>query len=361
MTTASRTIVGQALGRLGVLAGALALAVALLTGIVAIAGYDAPRALNALWQGAFGSWDAFTSATLVRATPLVLSGLAVALAFRAGVLNIGAEGQLLAGATAAAAVGLMAGDHGGPIVLGLMLVASIAAGALWAGIAAVLRARFGVLDVISTLMLNFVAQDIVAWLVRGPLQEPQHIYPQTSSLSAALQLPRLFPGGRLHAGTLLAVALAGGLAWYLARTAGGFRLRVAGANPFAAASAGQVRVVRVAALAFVASGGIAGLAGGIELTGVTFALYENLSPGYGFTAIAVALLARLDPLAILVTGTIFGALEVGGTAMQRDAGVPSVLVSVVEALLILVLVVGERARTDGWFTKGTTALVERES
>lgn len=301
-------------------------------------------ALRALFSGAFGSWYAFGSGTLVRATPLILTGLAVAIAFRAGVFNIGAEGQFIVGAAAGTAAALAFSALPAFLLLPLTLVAGAAAGAAWAWIAAVLRTRFHVLEVISTIMLNFVALYLVSYLVRGPLQEPTHIYPQTSPIPAAAHLPRFGPLTRLHLGFAIAI-VACVAAWAAIRfTAGGFRLRVVGANPHAARSAGLIDVGRTTTLAFLASGAIAGLAGAIEVGGVTYALYENISPGYGFTAIAVALLARLNAMAVIVTGILFGALEAGATAMQRDAGVPSVVVSIIEAAIILVLVAVERGR-----------------
>jgi simple sugar transport system permease protein len=300
--------------------------------------------MTALWEGSLGSSYALASATLVRATPLVLAGLGVALAFRAGVWNIGAEGQLLAGATAAAALGVTAGAGMGRGALVLGLVLGAAAGVAWAGVAALLRQRFAVPEVISTIMLNFVALYLVGFLVRGPLQEPLHIYPQTATLPEAMRLPKLVAGTRLHWGFPLALAAAVALWLFLRLTAAGFRVRVVGANPHAAWSAGLIDVGRTAAGAFLVSGALAGLAGAVEVTGVTYALYESLSPGYGFTAIAVALLAGLHPLGVVATGVLFGALEAGATAMQRDAGVPSVLVSVVEALLILAVLAGGRLR-----------------
>jgi simple sugar transport system permease protein len=306
--------------------------------LVTVTGYAPGPALSALWRGSFGSPYVILSATLVRATPLILTGLAVAIAFRASVWNIGAEGQLLAGATATAAFGAAVGSSLGLLALPLALVLGATAGALWAGIAAWLRRRFGVLEVISTIMLNFLAIDGVGWLVRGPLQEPTHIYPQTPMLAEVLDMPRL-AGSRLHAGFLLALIAAVVAGWVVRQTAPGFRLRATGANPFAAASAGRIDVGRTATRAFLVSGALAGLAGAIEVTGVTHALYEDISPGYGYTAIAVALLAGLEPYAVVASGILFGALEAGAAAMQRDAGVPSVVVSVVEATLILVFLI----------------------
>lgn len=302
------------------------------------------NALRALILGAFGSWYAFGSGTLVRSTPLILTGLAVALAFRAGVFNIGAEGQFLVGAAAAAAVALSGGSLPAVVLITTLLIAGAVAGAFWALIAAVLRQRFHVLEVISTIMLNFVALYFVSYLVRGPLQEPTHIYPQTAPIPAAAELPRFGATTRLHIGFALAV-VACIVAWWIVRyTAAGFRLRIVGANPFAGRSAGRIDVDRVATRAFLVSGALSGLAGAIEVSGVTYALYENISPGYGYTAIAVALLARLDPAGVIVTGILFGALEAGSSAMQRDANVPSVVVSVAEAAIILVMVAVERAR-----------------
>jgi simple sugar transport system permease protein len=306
--------------------------------LLAVGGYAVDSGLAALWRGSLGSWYAFTSATLVRAIPLLFTGVAVAVAFRAGVLNIGAEGQLLAGAAAAAAVAISLNGFPAVIVVLLALAASAMGGLAWASIAAYLRSRFAVLEVISTIMLNFVALHGVSYLVRGPLQEPTHIYPQSSTINDAFHLPRVVGAGRLHSGLLLALGVSIVAGWVLRRTAAGFRLIAAGESPSAATSAGRIDVMATTTLTFLASGALAGLAGGVEVLGVTFALYENISPGYGYTAIAVALLARLDPWRVVATAVLFGGLEAGAGAMQRDAGVPSTLVTVIEAALILAVV-----------------------
>lgn len=321
-------------------AAILAAIVATLALVVAAGGHSVADAAAALVRGAAGSPYAVFSATLVRATPLILTGLAVAIAFQGGVLNIGAEGQLLAGAAAAAALSLAVGAAPGPATLPLVLATAAVAGGAWALVPAWLRLRFGVLEVITTIMMNFVALYGVGYLVRGVLQEPTRIYPQSATIGEAARLPIIVEGTRLHAGFVIAV-LAAGVAWYVVRaTAAGFRLRLVGANPAAAASAGNVAVRRVSARTFLVSGALAGLAGGIEVTGVTYALYENISPGYGYTAIAVALLAGLSPAFVVVSGILLGALAAGAAAMQREAGVPLVLVSVVEALIILGIVGG---------------------
>jgi ABC-type uncharacterized transport system permease subunit len=322
----------------------LAIAITMLAMLLIATGHEVIPALSAMIRGAFGSYYAITSATLVRMVPLALAGLAVSVAFRAGILNIGAEGQLLVGAAAATA---MSGSLVGvPWIIGIpvMLVSGAMAGGVWAAIAGALRLRFGVLEVISTIMLNFVAQYLTGWLVRGPLQEPTRVNPQSATLAPALQMPVLLEGTRLHAGVLLVVIVAVGIWWWLRSTASGFRLRAVGATSAAAASAGRIDVPRTMFGAFLVSGLLAGLAGSVEYTGITYALYENFSPGYGYTAIAVALLARLHPLGVLATALLFGALEAGANAMQRDAGVPSVVVSVVEALLILLVLAADRWR-----------------
>ena len=296
------------------------------------------EALLALWQGAFGSPYAVLSATLVRTTPLLLLGLSVATAFRAGILNIGAEGQLLAGAMAAAAVGLASTGWPSAVAVAAMIVAGIVAGAGWAFIAAALRRWFGVLEVISTIMLNFLALHLVSWLVRGPLQEPTRTNPQSATLPDIAHWPTLIPGHRLHLGFLLGLLLALAL-WVMWRhTAVGFRLRVVGMGARAAASAGRVAVDHTVMGAFLLSGAIAGLAGASEVGGVTWGLYDGISPGYGYPAIAVALLARLDPRAVVPSAVFFGALEAGAAAMQRDAGVPSVVVQVVVAVVVLAVI-----------------------
>lgn len=318
----------------------VARALLLLAAGLALAGYDAPAALAALWRGAFGSWYAFTSATLVRSVPLVVIGLGICVAFRAGAFNIGAEGQFYAGAVAATWAGIQAATLPAPVAILLVCTAAGLAGGLWAALPAWLKLRFGVLEVISTLLLNFVAEALVSWMVQGPLQEAKGIYPQSDLIAVTARLPML-PESRLHLGFGIAIALALVLAYLLHRTWWGFAVVVSGAGPNAARVIGRVPVAGVVAVALLFSGGLAGLAGGLEVAGVSYALFQNLSPGYGFSAIAVALLGRLEPLGVLVAGVLFGALEAGAGAMQREAGIPAVLVYVVEAVVILAVLLAD--------------------
>ncbi len=322
----------------------LALAAALAASglVVVLAGGDPLLALSALLEGAFGSPDAWSEIG-VRACPLLLTGLAVAVAFRAGIWNIGAEGQLLVGAVMVAWLGTRLGTWPAALALPLLLAAAAAGGAAWASIAAVLRTTRGVDEVISTIMLNFIALGLLGWLVQGPLMETAGAYPQSDAIAAAARLPRLASGYRVHAGLLLALLAAGGVWGLLFRTALGFEMRAAGLNLLATRLAG-LRTTGALLPALALSGALAGIAGGIEVSAVTFRLYENFSPGYGFTAIAVALLGRLHPGGVIAAALFFAALDVGSTAMQRVAGVSAVLVSAVQAIVILALLALEQRR-----------------
>lgn len=320
---------------LALLAGFAVLAI-----VLQVAGYDAPLALGALWRGAFGSADAFVSATLVRAVPLIVLGLGIALAFRAGALNIGAEGQLYAGAIAATWIGLHVGSWPTPVAIAAVWSGAALAGALWIVLPVLLRLRFGVLEVISTLLLNFVAEAAVSYAVTGPLREASGTYPQSDPIAVSARLPVL-PGSRLHLGIVAALALAVVLWVLFSRSRWGFRLRAAGLGPRAAEISGRIPVNRVLGVALLWSGALAGLGGGIEVSGVTYSLFQNLSPGYGFAAIAVALLARLHPLGVVATGVLLGSLEAGAQGMQREAGVPAVAVAVAEAVVIIAVLLAD--------------------
>ena len=320
----------------------IALLVALIASalIIALAGASPLLALSALAEGAFGSADGWSEVG-VRSCPLLLAGLAVTIAFRAGMWNIGAEGQLLVGAAAVAWLGTRVGALPGWLAVPLVLAAAALGGAVWAAIAALLRAARQVDEVISTIMLNFIALGMIGYLVHGPLMEAAGTYPQTDAIAAAARLPRLFAGYRLHAGLALALGAAGLAYVLLFRTVFGYEMRTTGLNPVAARLAG-FRITRALVGALMISGALAGLAGGIEVSAITFRLYEQFSPGYGFTAIAVALLGRLHPAGVIVAAVFFGALDAGSMAMQRSAGVSSVLVSVIQAAVIFSLLAVER-------------------
>lgn len=321
---------------------AFAVTLAVAAALLALGGHSPADAFGALARGAFGSWNRFVSFTLVQATPLLLTGLAVAWAFRAGVWNIGAEGQLHAGALAGVALAVSWPEASAPVLLTATFVAAAVGGAAWALVPVAMKTRLGVGEVITTLLMNFVALFLAQFLVQGPLRESRGVFNMTDEIPAAAQLPSLVPGTRLHVGFLVGVVIAAGLWLYLSRAPGGFRLQVAGASPRAAEASGRFDPTRVVRRAFLASGAVAGLAGWIQVAGVTGRMYEGLSPGWGYTAIAVALLGRLHPGAIVLSAVAFGALGAGGGAMQRDAGVPEAWVRGTEALLILALLAVER-------------------
>lgn len=312
---------------------ALGVTVVLAAAVARVGGADAGDAIRALVVGSVGS-TANVAATLLRATPLLLTGAAVMLAFRSGVFNIGAEGQFLVGALAATVVGTAPGPETGRWLL--VLAAGAAAGAGWAAIAAGFRIGREVNEVITTILLNFVALYLVSYAVDGPLQEAAGQYPQSDLLRDGAMLWRPIAGSRLHVGVALAFGVALLVGVLLSRTALGLRLRAAGSNAPAARLAG-FPVLRDLTVAFALSGAIAGLAGAVEVAGVTGRLYERISPGYGYTAIAIALLGGLRSGGVIAAALFFAALSAGASAMERSAGVSSVLVLAVQGATLLVV------------------------
>jgi ABC-type uncharacterized transport system permease subunit len=300
-----------------------------------LAGVSVATVFSALLTGAAG--DTYRLAeTAVKACPLLLTGLAVAVALHAGVWNIGAEGQLLLGALAAVWVSQYAVSLPPFLALPLVGILACTAGLVWAGGAALLKQHRHVNEVISTIMLNFIAASLVSYCVHGPLMETAGRYPQTELLPVAARLPLLLPPTRFHLGIFLALAIATIVWAFLYRTKAGFRLRATGANPTAARFAG-IAVDHEITRALLLSGALAGLAGGIEVSGITHRVYEKFSPGYGYTAIAVALVGQRAPLGVVLAAGFFGALEAGSGAVQRNAGVSSVLVTVIQATVVFFL------------------------
>lgn len=308
-----------------ILAATGAIAALALSGVVF--GHAPGELLSVLARGSVGSAFALQG-TLLKSVPLLLTGLSVALAFRAGVWNIGGEGQFLAGA-----LGAFLGARYG---LTAALTASVLAGAFWASIATAMRLWRNAPEVLTTILLNFIAIHLLGYAVNGPLQEVSGKYPQSDAVPARAMLP-LLGEGELHAGIVLAVAVAIG-AWYLLyRTAEGLRLRAMGFNPSAARWAG-VNVKAQLARAMAISGAMAGLAGGIELLGVTHRLFERFAAGYGYAGIAVALLAQLHPLGTIASAFFFGALTTGAGELQRTAGVSSMVATLAQAVVILAMI-----------------------
>jgi general nucleoside transport system permease protein len=323
------------LARLGKPVAALALSAALIALILFALGASPLAVFAALWEGAFGNWLAATD-TLVKTTPLVFTGLAVSIAFRGALWNIGAEGQLLVGALSAGALGIALDGWPRPLAVGLVLLSGAAGGALWSGICGWLRERRAVSEVISTIMLNFVAVQLLSYAVHGPLNEPSRSYPKSAPIARAAELWMFAPPSRLNAGMVLAIALAVASWLWLFHSRGGFELRAMGRNRRVAAFFG-IPVARLGIVTMALSGALAGVGGAVQVSAITHRLYESFSPGWGYEATAVALVARLNPLGVMLTALLFGALDNGSQAMQRGQGVSPVLVQVIQGIVILIL------------------------
>src|SRR5579863_1785538 len=323
------------LARLARPVASLLLTAALIALVLLALGASPIVVFAALWEGAFGNWLATTD-TLVKTTPLVFTGLAVAIAFRGALWNSGAEGQLLVGALAASALGIALDGWPRPLAVGLVLLAGAAGGALWSGICGWLRERRAVSEIISTIMLNFVAVQLLSYAVHGPLIEPSRAYPESAPIARAAELWTFVPPSRLNAGMLLALALAFASWLWLFRSRSGFELRAMGRNRRVAAFFG-IPVARLGIAAMALSGALAGLGGAVQVSAITHRLYESFSPGWGYEAIAVALVARLNPLGVMLTALLFGALDNGAQAMQRSQGISPVLVQVIQGMVILIL------------------------
>ncbi len=306
------------------------------------------RAFAALFTGSLGSAYAL-SETLTAATPLTLAGLGIALGFRAGLFNIGAEGQLLVGGMAAVAVGFSFAGLPAFVHLPLALIAGALVGALWASIAGWLRAATGAHEVITTIMLNLISFRLIDYLLRSPFfQRPGRADPISQSVLDSATLPKLLlwldPNLRLHGGLFVMLAAVLLIYWLLFRTTLGFEFRSAGASPDAARYAGMRSGFLIVAVMAIA-GALAGLAGANQVLGVLGRASPNFSAGIGFDAIAVALLGRGHPIGVLLAGLLFGALEAGGRQMQVSAGVSIDLISIIQALIIVFIAAPMLVRT----------------
>ena len=302
-------------------------------------------AYRALLEGAFGSQNALAD-TIVRATPLLLVGLGICIAFRAGVINIGGEGQFIAGALPATLLGLSFPDAPAIIIVPAALLCGFLGGAVWGSIPGLLKAYFNVNEILSTIMLNIIALQFMNFLLRGPMIDPVQLQaasaiPQTARLNPAFDLPRWVPT-RLHAGALLAVALAVVVYILLWRTTIGYRIRAVGFNPDASRYAG-INVKRNIVLALLLSGAFAGLAGAVQVYGVSHRMItDGSTAGFtgnaGFNGIVAALFGKLHPLGAIPASFIFGALIVGANSLQRAMQVPAALITALNGLVVVFVV-----------------------
>lgn len=301
-------------------------------------GIDPAETYLRMWQGAFGSSYAI-SETLVKAIPLMLLGLGLSLAFRMKLWNIGAEGQLYMGAFAASGIALFYGDLPSLILLPVMALASFVAGGIWGLIPGTLRAFWDVNETITTLMLNYVAIFFVESFIFGPWKDPASMgFPLSPRFSPQAYLPSI-GDSRVHIGLLVALLVAVLLYFLLNYTKWGYEIKVVGESHASARYTG-INVVKNIMLVMLISGGIAGLAGMIEVSGITHRLQQGISPGYGFTAIIVAWLARLNPFAMIMVAILFGALLVGGFGLQIF-GLPFSTVQMLQGAVLFFLLGGE--------------------
>lgn len=318
---------------------ACAALVLLVVGAAMLAGAMPWTLVHGVAERALFSRAGLTEA-LLRTIPLTIMGLGIALAFRARVFNIGMDGQLIAGSVlAVAAAPLLPANAAGLV---LFLCAGLLGGAAWGGIAGIIRARFGGNEIIATIMLNYVAIQLLSWLVRGPMQEKMKIIPRTDAIDSALRLPVIVDGTRIHLGLGVAVLATVVVVVALSRSRFGFRVDVVGANEHAARYAG-IDPRLVAGLLLTLSGALAGLAGAVEVSGVYGRLQEGFAPGFGIAAIAVALVARLNPVWVPLSAFLFSLLYVGLGALARNGVVPFPLINIIEGVIILVFLAGSVA------------------
>ena len=322
----------------------LAIVTAIICGglIIQAAGGDPIAAYRGLIQGSFGSPQAL-SETAVWATPYIFAGLAVAFAFKGGLFNIGAEGQLAFGAVSAALIGYalpgwLHTSLPAYIHIPLAVGCGMLAGAIWGGIPGALKAYTGGHEVINTIMMNYIALNITSFLLNGPMRDPDplNLSARTPEIALSARIPPLFniPGMRVHWGFVLALLVAVFIWWLLWKTTLGFEIRTVGANPDAAKYAG-INVKKTIVLTMAISGALAGLAGAIEVTALNYRHELGFSSGYGFDAIAIALLGKTNPYGEILAAILFGAMRNGGTRMQFLTQIPTDIISVIQALILL--------------------------
>lgn len=319
--------------------GAIAVALVLGGGIIAVAGGSPVVAYADMVTGTFGSRSTIRL-MLVDVTPLLLIGLGLGIAFRGRVWNIGAEGQFVIGAAAGGAFAILSPIQEPAVLIPVALIFGVAAGAGWGWIVGKLQAAWGVNEVISSLLLNYVAIFTVAYLVRQPLRDREYYLPQSEPIPAAARLPDI-PVIDVHVGLLIGLVLVPIVMYALRLTPFGFRTRMLGMNRDAARAAG-LDTKRLVVWMMVISGAFAGLAGIVQVLGVESRLTNNLDAGFGFTAIIIALLGRLRPIGIVLASVFIATLTIGGDIVQRTQQVPRAAVFVVQALFVIVLLVADR-------------------
>lgn len=324
---------------IGVLVASALIALLLAAVPLAFAGADILEAYGHMAKGVFGSMFAFTE-MLTRATPLIFTGLAATLAFRAKLWNIGAEGQLYLGAMAAVTVGTGMIDAPGFILIPIILLSGAAAGAAGMAGPAYLKTRFGADEVVTTLLLNFIILIFLQMMLEGPLKDPMGMgWPQSEPIVDNGMLPQLLPRMRVHWGLIIALFAAVMAQIMLSKSVWGFKLRAIGENAAAALHAG-IGVKRTLMGAAIVSGAMAGLAGASEVAGLKGYLTADLSPGFGYTGIVVAMLAGLSPIGVVISAMFISSVFVGADTMSRAMGVSSYLADLVVAMSLISVLIG---------------------
>lgn len=339
--TRKKRIKGLLPSLLGPLA-ALALALLVAAIVILLSGANPLIAYKSMLLGAFGSKQSIAE-TLVKATPLLLSALGLTIAYRTGLISIGSEGQIVMGGLFATLAGIYFKGLPGFILIPVLILAGMLGGAIWGGIPGYLKAKLGVSEVINTIMLNYIAIYFVAYLLNGPLKEPPGYFPQSPQIAKEAWLPILIPGTRLNIGIIIAIVSIFIVYFLLWRSPLGYQMRAVGHNQIAAKNSG-IKIGKNLILALGLSGAFAGLAGMVEIAGLHHRLLGNFSSEYGFDAMAVALLGKLNPAGVAVASVLFGALRVGANMMQRTVQVPASLVFVIQGLIILFILMDEMIR-----------------
>jgi simple sugar transport system permease protein len=307
--------------------------------LISAVGSDISVAFSSFSRGIFGSLYGF-SEVLVRATPLILAALGVSVGFRTGFFNIGAEGQIYMGATAATATGLLFSGLPAILLIPLTILSGFVAGGFWSMVPGFLKAKFGLSEVINTIMFNYIAINIVGILVRSLLKNPEYPLPMSAEIPDAMKLKQFLFPTRLHTGFFIALASAAIIYILMWKTIAGYKLRAVGFNQRAAKCTG-ISVYKNVLLASILSGGLAGVAGACEIAGVHHKLMEGISPGFGYVAIIIALLGKNHPLGIIFSALGISALQIGSMTMQRQAGVPASISWIIMGSLVL-LILGRR-------------------
>ncbi len=301
--------------------------------IIHLSGLNVFRAYKGLWQGAFGKPRAIAE-TFVITTPYILTGLAVAFGFKCGLFNIGVEGQLYAGAVSAAFIGYALRGLPHFVHLPIAIIAGAAGGAVWGAIPGYLKAKTGGHEVINTIMMNHIMIKLTDYLVKNPMLDTGASFPRTPYIQETALLPKLFPGFRLHWGFIIAIAAVFLIYFILYKTTTGFEIRTVGLNQNAARYAGM-NITKNFILAMSVSGGLAGLAGANEVLGLNYNLPAAFISGYGFDAIAIALLAKSNPFGIIPSAILWAALRNGAGLMQIRAGISIDLINIIQAFVIM--------------------------